>query len=121
MRKLSHWLPADTRTVELASSFGLALCAKACLFGGPDFGPADPAPAVGLILAAFALLQCAGAVKEFAPLRVLTSFAAGTWWVWAGLASDGVHVEPGDFAALGLGVSCLYAFVLHGVGEARRG
>lgn len=111
---ISRWLPADTRTVELSSCLALLFTARAALGDAITVSTDHPGVVWAVMLAALALLQCVGAVRELGPLRVLASFVSGLWWIWSGLASDGLHTQPGDFAAVALGVSLMYSFVLHG-------
>lgn len=115
MRKLSRWLPADTRSVELTSAAALLMYAIAAGLGDLAVLHETPEPVVAVILACFGILQLIGASREIELVRTAACFGAGCWWLWSGLS-----VHSGGYAAIMLGVGCMYAFVLHATHEGVR-
>ncbi len=114
MLKLEHWLPADTRVVEMASAGGLMAASKFLLFGFLEIaGSNQPPKVLAVMFACVGILQLIGALKELAPLRVITGLLAGMLWIWSGIRGDGQTVHLNDIVSWFLGASCMYVFVLH--------
>lgn len=112
---IPNLLPRDTRAAEIASAVAMLLAAiwLATTGGGARQQLAHPI-FWAVILSVTGAMQLASLLRhpDLESLRATTALMNGAWWVWLGLAGAGVHTNPGDWAALALGVANLYGFTV---------
>jgi hypothetical protein len=112
-----HLLPQDTRSVELTSAFSLLILSlflmtssSATTEAMESLHPVEFWATVTCIFGSLHLYSLIRLNKE-EPVRLVISWASGTFWIWLGLSS-GLN-NPGDIVTLILGVGCMTAFLIN--------
>jgi hypothetical protein len=111
-----HLLPQDTRSVELTSAFSLLILSlflmtsSATTEAMESLHPVEFWATVTCIFGSLHLYSLIRLNKE-EPVRLVISWASGTFWIWLGLSS-GLN-NPGDIVTLILGVGCMSAFLIN--------
>ena len=116
---LSTFLPQDTRAIEFISAFALLLTSMFIMFGAP-ISPwmleLHSREFWVMVLASFGIVQLIGVVRDsFSAevIRAIVTWLVGMFWVWLSLEYLIDTVRATEVAALILGVSNFYAFVLN--------
>ena len=116
---LSSFLPQDTRAIELTSAFALILTSIFFLLGAnvsPWMLAVHPKEFWVIVLGAFGVVQLIGIVRDSfgaEVVRTIVSWVAGMFWVWLSLEDVLMVVRASEFAAMALGLSNFYAFVIN--------
>jgi hypothetical protein len=112
-----HLLPQDTRSVELTSAFSLLILSlflmtssSATTEAMESLHPVEFWATVTCIFGSLHLYSLIRLNKE-EPVRLVISWASGTFWIWLGLSS-GLN-NPGDIVTLILGVGCMITFLIN--------
>lgn len=111
-----HLLPQDTRSVEIISALTLLMLSlflmtsSATTEAMESLHPVEFWATVTCIFGSLHLYSLIRLNKE-EPVRLVISWASGTFWIWLGLSS-GLN-NPGDFVTLILGVGCMKAFLIN--------
>ena len=114
----NNLLPQGSRTVELYSSLGL-LIVTFLLFMGVISTPQqlldlDSRYVWNLSLGVLGFLQFYSIwlYPKLELLRIVTSWLAGCFWLWAGISS-GTHPDIDDIASIVLGMANFYGFIIN--------
>lgn len=111
-----HLLPQDTRSVEITSAWSLLMLSlflmtsSATTEAMESLHPVEFWATVTCIFGSLHLYSLIRLNKE-EPVRLVISWASGTFWIWLGLSS-GLN-NPGDIVTLILGVGCMTAFLIN--------
>lgn len=112
-----HLLPRDTRSVEITSALSLLMLSlflmtssSATTEAMESLHPVEFWETVTCIFGSLHLYSLIRLNKE-EPVRLVISWASGTFWIWLGLSS-GLN-NPGDIVTLILGVGCMTAFLIN--------
>lgn len=111
-----HLLPHDTRSVEITSAWSLLMLSlflmtsSATTEAMESLHPIEFWATVTCIFGSLHLYSLIRLNKE-EPVRLVISWASGTFWIWLGLSS-GLN-NPGDIVTLILGVGCMTAFLIN--------
>lgn len=109
-------LPRDTRSVEFTSAWSLILLSLFLVLSSESteamesLHPVEFWATTTCIFGSLHLYSLVRLSKE-EPVRLVTSWLSGTFWIWVGL-SNGLNT-PGDIATLILGVGCMAAFLIN--------
>lgn len=111
-----HLLPQDTRSVEITSAWSLLMLSLFLMVSSEtteameSLHPNEFWATVTCIFGSLHLYSLIRLNKE-EPVRLVTNWVSGTFWIWLGLSS-GLN-NPGDIVTLILGVGCMSAFLIN--------
>lgn len=112
-----NFLPESSRVTEIYSSIGIIILAICMGWPGFDLGQLvvlEPIVTWQVVLLIFGTLQLYSLLHypkiEF--LRIILSWVSGCFWIWVGVSSV-THVSAEDIAAVVLGISNLYGFIIN--------
>jgi len=117
---LRNLLTADTRATEITSGISLVIIAIVIMCTGKQFFPVHLInfhawQFWGIVSGVFGALQLTAIMlEESEHVRAVTSWIAGTYWLWSG--SYQIFSGTGQFydiVLIILGISCMYAFVIN--------
>lgn len=109
-------LPRDMRSVEITSAWSLIILSFFLITSTEttesmnSLHPVEFWATITCIFGSLHLYSLVRLTKE-EPVRLVTSWLSGTFWIWVGLSS-GLN-NPGDIATLILGVGCMAAFLIN--------